>query len=90
MCVSYIQSNLAKRLFDKRQYCSTRPASRDFRSLCAHSFAVSLSDRNTVSERFSQLPRATTYRGSTVYVCCKMLLVMKLILLHDYSTLLKR
>ena len=56
-----LQPNLAKRLFDKRQFCSKRPASRDFRSLCAHSVAVSLSDRNTVSERFLQLPVATAY-----------------------------
>ena len=61
-----IQSNLAQRLFDKRRFCYKQMDSRDFRSLCAHSVAVSLSDRNTVSERFSQLPWATAYQSSTV------------------------
>ena len=60
-----IQPNLAKRLFDKRRFGSKQLASRNIRSLCAHSLAVSLSDRYTVSERFSQLPWATAL-GSTV------------------------
>ena len=63
-----MQSNLAKRLFDKRQFCFKRPASRGFRSLRAHSVAVSLSSQNTVSEQSFQLPWATAYQGSTVIV----------------------
>ena len=56
-----VQSNLAKRLFEKRQFCSKRSASREFRSLCANCVVVSL------SERFSQILKAAAYRGSTVY-----------------------